>query len=376
MKTTLALCAALVLANCVQAVPLTESTYTEIIRDASTVAATGDAAPAKLNDLLKAPNRVRTGPQSRVELTAADNSITRVGANTIFSFADNGRTLNLDEGSLLFHAPKGVGGGVIKSGGTSAAVLGTTLIASATKDGGFRVVVLEGKAKIKLANGKTVTLNAGEEVVVSPGGGEFQVVEINLAKLVAGSQLVNGFSHELSSLPLVQAAVQKQQSDIASGKAVDDGTSTSPGSHTFTQMFTSPGLLNVALPPPNAQPVVTTILVSGPPVPFVTLFGSIGGFSVPFYNGPASAYQGPITYGAPAYFSSSNPFNSGAPGNGTAQGTAPNGSLSPLTINNPSGAATGTVFPNLEIAYPQTTTTPVTSTAYPSVPPRGLILLP
>ena len=69
------------------AAPLTESTFTEIIRDVNTLSTAGNAAPAKVSGVLKAPDRVRTGPESRAELTAPDKTITRVGANTVFSFA-------------------------------------------------------------------------------------------------------------------------------------------------------------------------------------------------------------------------------------------------------------------------------------------------
>jgi hypothetical protein len=240
MKTNLLICAAMALVSfSITAAPLTESTYTEIIRDVNTVSTDGNPNAAKLNDLLKAPDRVRTGPESRAELTAADKTITRVGANTVFSFSDSGRTLNLDHGSLLFHAPKGIGGGTIKSGGASAAVLGTTLIVSATADGGFKVILLEGSGKVTLPNGKSVTLHAGELVFVAPNGTELsKVQEINLAKLVAGSNLVNGFSHPLSSAPLIQAAIDRQNSQFASGGAVDTGVAASglnsldPGTYT------------------------------------------------------------------------------------------------------------------------------------------------
>ncbi len=129
------------------AAPLTESTFTEIIHDVNTLSTAGAAAPAKVSDVLKAPDRVRTGPESRAELTAPDRTITRVGANTVFSYADNGRTLNLEQGNVLFHAPKGLGGGTIKSGGAAAAVLGTTIIVSATPNGGFKVILLEGRGR-------------------------------------------------------------------------------------------------------------------------------------------------------------------------------------------------------------------------------------
>ena len=206
------------------AASLTESTFTEIINEVNTLSAAGDATTAKSGDILKAPQRVRTGPQSRAELTAPDQTITRVGANTVFSYADSGRTLNLEQGSLLFHAPKGLGGGTIKSGGAAAAVLGTTVAVSATTGGGFKVILLEGKGKVTLPNGNSVTLKAGQEVFVLPGGTEFsKVFNINLDKLVGGSLLVKGFSHELSSLPLILLAIQDQDSQIKSGAASDTG---------------------------------------------------------------------------------------------------------------------------------------------------------
>ena len=225
MKTKLLITPLLLLAVLpMTAAPLTESTFTEIIREANTLNAAGNATAAKFNDVLKSPDRVRTGPESRAELTAADNTITRVGANTVFSFSDSGRTLNLEQGSLLFHTPKGNGGGTIKSGGVSAAVLGTTLIVSATTDGGFKVILLEGSGTVTLPNGKTVKLKAGQMVFVAPGGTEFSsVMNINLQKLVAGSLLVNGFGHPLPSAPLIADAVKKQNSLIAKGRARDTG---------------------------------------------------------------------------------------------------------------------------------------------------------
>ena len=225
MKTNLLICAVLALVDfTVTAAPLTESTYTEIIREVNTLSTAGNPATAKMNDFLKSPDRVRTGPESRAELTAPDHTITRVGANTVFSFADSGRILNLEQGNLLFHAPKGIGGGTIKSGGASAAVLGTTLIVSATPDGGLKVILLEGKGTVTLANGKKVTLTAGQMVYVLPGGTELsKVMNINLERLVAGSLLVNGFDHPLPSEPLIKQAIAKQKKQIASGGAVDTG---------------------------------------------------------------------------------------------------------------------------------------------------------
>src|SRR2546421_6313349 len=168
MKTITLLSA--VLAGCLplaDAAPLTESTVTEIIKEVNLLPAGAAAATqAKLKEVVKAPDRVRTGAESRTELTAPDNTITRIGANTVFSFEAKDRVLNLEKGSLLFHSPKGAGGGTIKSGGASAAVLGTTLMVAATANGGFKVIVLEGEGRVTLPNGTSIHLNPGQMALV------------------------------------------------------------------------------------------------------------------------------------------------------------------------------------------------------------------
>lgn len=202
------------------ATPLTESTFTEIIKEVKVVAATTrQATPARTNEVFRVPDLVRTGPDSRVEMTAPDNTITRIGANTVFTFDPVERSIRLEKGSLLFHSPAGAGGGTIKYRGTAAAVLGTTLICAVLSDGSFKTLVLEGQGQVTLANKRSVTLNAGEMVVVRPDGNDFGPVEIvNLGSLASRLLLVVGFSNRLSSLPLIASAIQRQNTQIAAGK--------------------------------------------------------------------------------------------------------------------------------------------------------------
>ena len=204
------------------AAPLTESVFTEIINDAKVVTASTQAAsPAKTNELFKAPDRVRTGPASRVELTAADHTITRIGANTVFTFEPTGRSVYLEKGSILFHTPAGQGGGTIKHGGASAAVLGTTIIGAILDDGSFKVMVLEGQCLVTLSNGSTLTLNAGQFVVIPPDGNSFGQgsQNFNIQELVTRLSLIQGFSNPLSSLPLINDAIAQQNAAIANGTA-------------------------------------------------------------------------------------------------------------------------------------------------------------
>jgi len=264
-----------------RAAPLTESTFTEVIHSVEVVANAGKSAtPARADELFKAPDLVRTGTDSRAELTAPDHTITRVGASTVFSFEPVGRNLNLEQGSVLFHSPKGRGGGTIKSGGVAAAVLGTTLIVSATADGGFKVILLEGKGRVTLPNGQSVTLKAGQLVYVQPGGKTFSVVlDINLDKLVAGSLLINGFSHELPSLPLIRQAMAAQHSEIASGKTVDTGIAAdnfvNPPAHGNGLDTMDLGTYEVAVPQPLTQKQLSQLVNNQDPAKPV--FGNPGG---------------------------------------------------------------------------------------------------
>jgi len=208
-----------------QAMSLTESTFTEVIKDVNVVSqATKTAQPARVKGIVKAPDLVRTGPDSRAELTAPDQTITRIGANAVFSFEPAGRNIDLQQGSILFHSPSGKGGGSIHSGGAAAAVLGTTIIVSASPNGGFKIIVLEGKGKAALPNGKTVRLKEGQLVFVLPGQNVFgPLLDINLEKLVGGSLLVNGFSTPLSSQTLINEAIGRQKKKLTNGGAEDTG---------------------------------------------------------------------------------------------------------------------------------------------------------
>jgi hypothetical protein len=204
------------------ATPLTESVFTEIINDAKVVAASTQAAtPAKQNELFKAPDLVRTGPASRVELTAADATITRIGANTVFTFEPSGRSIYLERGSVLFHSPAGKGGGSIKHGGASAAVLGTTIIGAILGDGSFKIMVLEGQCLVTLRDNSTLTLNAGQFVVIPPSGNNFGAgaESFNIGELVSRLLLVQGFSNTLSSMPLINDAIAQQNAAITNGTA-------------------------------------------------------------------------------------------------------------------------------------------------------------
>src|ERR1043166_355819 len=88
------------------AATIEQSTVTQVVKDVNIFEAqTKRQKTAKTNDLFKIPDVMRTGSDSRAEMIAPDQTITRVGANTVFSFEPEKREVNLQRGSLPFTSP-------------------------------------------------------------------------------------------------------------------------------------------------------------------------------------------------------------------------------------------------------------------------------
>ena len=220
----LPLCLGCVLAvSTSHAVDFKKSKVTQVVNDVQIISAADQKQKAAgVNDVFTMPDILRTGPASRAELVADDATVTRVGANTIFSFDPANRTIDLKQGSLLFHSPHGKGGGTIHTGSATASVLGSTLIVTTTASGGFKVLALEDEAEIKFLNGLTTKLQPGQMTFVLPGGNaNSPIIIFRLDDLIGNSQLVKGFSQKLPSLPLMILEKNKQNALIESGGLED-----------------------------------------------------------------------------------------------------------------------------------------------------------
>ena len=193
------------------AIDLKQSKFTQVVNNVEVISATDKSLHhAAVNDMFNMPDILRTGPGSRAELVAADDTITRVGANTIFSFDPANRTIDLQQGSILFHSPHGKGGGTIRTGSATASVLGTTIIVTCTPNGGFKLLDLEGQAEIKFLNGLSQTLEPGQMTFILPSGGTSPVIIFRLDSETKGSSLVSGFVNPLPSQGLINAEVTQQ----------------------------------------------------------------------------------------------------------------------------------------------------------------------
>lgn len=173
--------------------------------------------PATVGDLVKGGRLLSTGKSSRAELLFNDNTITRLGANSIFTFRTDSRNVHLSSGFILLHTPKGNGGATVTTPTATAAVLGTTIMLSVLPDGGVKMLVLEGTGTLAY-QGQTETINAGQVSIYTPGQGISAPTTIDLKKLTETSSMLKSFNGPLGSEQEIQEAIEAQQRLLASGQ--------------------------------------------------------------------------------------------------------------------------------------------------------------
>ncbi|MEP7015702.1 MAG: FecR family protein [Verrucomicrobiota bacterium] len=172
-----------------------EARVTRVIRDVELLAPEVDAKPAAVDDKVAEDTSVRTGVESRSELTFADLTITRLGENTTFTFKNAGRNVTLNEGSLLFYVPKDSGGAHLATDAVSVAITGTTIIFRARPDGRNILTILEGGARASLVKfpRQSVYVRAGQMIDVPPGAIKMpRPINVDL-RLIMKSPLITDF---------------------------------------------------------------------------------------------------------------------------------------------------------------------------------------
>src|ERR1700744_1538908 len=79
-------------ASALSPTPVPDGRVTSVFHDVELLPGNAPARPAVVDDRVDEDTGLRTGDASRSELTFADLTITRLGANTIFSFSKAGRS--------------------------------------------------------------------------------------------------------------------------------------------------------------------------------------------------------------------------------------------------------------------------------------------
>ena len=200
---------------------LKEARVTQVIRDVKLLPGQAEPRPAAVNDAVRPGTAVRTGEESRTELTFADLTIARLGANTIFSFDPGTRTIDLGGGAVLVRVPKNSGGAKVSTAAVTAAITGTTMLAEYHANKVYKFVMLEGTARIcRVREGENISASKRVEECVDLGPGQMlagipgeplgEPVAVDLKALVASSKLLEDFG-PLGSEDLIQQEIQAQE---------------------------------------------------------------------------------------------------------------------------------------------------------------------
>ena len=204
--------------------PLTSAEVTKVINRVSVIDPAKGTHPAVLRDVIKDNLALQTGARSRSELLFQDNTLTRIGAETFFSFKTGTRDLTLEKGSMLLQVPKGLGGATIHTAAVTAAITGTTIMMEYSPGQYLKVLVLEGSLRLSRNGsfGDSLVLHPGKMVIMRPDAKKIpDPIDIDLAEIVRTSTLVNfPGSKVLPSIPLIQAAITDQAKAMAKGTLV------------------------------------------------------------------------------------------------------------------------------------------------------------
>jgi hypothetical protein len=204
--------------------PLTSAEVTKIINRVSVIEPAKGERPAALRDVIKGDLGLQTGVRSRSELLFQDNTLTRVGAETFFSFKTGTRDMTLEKGSLLLQVPKGLGGAKIHTAAVTAAITGTTIMMEYEPRQYLKVLVLEGSLRLSRNGsfGDSLVLHPGKMVIMRPEAKKIpEPIDVDLAQTVRTSTLVNfPGSNILPSMPTIQAAINDQAKELTKGTLV------------------------------------------------------------------------------------------------------------------------------------------------------------
>jgi len=248
----------LVVATCLAAILIVTAMFgaerkharvTEVIRDVRLLATQAAARPAVVNEPVNEGTSVRTGSESRAELTFADQTITRLGANTVFSFSGAARTYDLGSGAILMTAPRDAGTVKISAGVASCAISGFTGIWESHNKFWNKVLVLEGDGDVWLKKNPNDHRHMhSRQILVFPPNANVlpQPQEFDVCKVISNGLLITGFSQQLPSFPQLTAECDAQRSAPITTKLVD------PTSHDITDQSISARPNET--PPPPARP--------------------------------------------------------------------------------------------------------------------------
>jgi hypothetical protein len=208
------------------AAPLREGEFTRVINDVKILPVESSPLPAKPGDRITGRTAVSTGAQSRAELRFSDNTLTRLGANSVFRMDHSTRTVEVEKGVILLQVPKQMGGAKVRTAAVTAAITGTTVLLEFTPDGFVKIIVVEGEVDVSLNERRNQfrTLAAGDMWIsrTQDKTGLPLPVQVDLERLKKTSKLLSDKEFPpLGNQKQMKGALEDQAKKKQDGELID-----------------------------------------------------------------------------------------------------------------------------------------------------------
>ncbi len=208
------------------AAPLRQGEFTRVINDVKILPVESSPLAAKPGDRITGRTGVSTGAQSRAELRFSDNTLTRLGANSVFRMDHSTRTVEVEKGVILLQVPKQMGGAKVRTAAVTAAITGTTVLLEFTPDGFVKIIVVEGEVDVSLNERRNQfrTLAAGDMWIsrTNDKTGLPMPVQVDLERLKKTSKLLSDKEFPpLGNQKQMKGALEDQAQKKEDGELLD-----------------------------------------------------------------------------------------------------------------------------------------------------------
>ncbi|MCE0496767.1 MAG: FecR family protein [Methylacidiphilales bacterium] len=196
------------------------------------------SSPATKGTKIHDGEYVKTGDSSRAELQFSNNTISRLGSNTIFNYSASANQVNLESGTILFSKPKDGQKLNIKTEAVTAAIVGTTGFFNVSHHNGKTYTlfgIIEGHANVT-AGGSDPVIGPGDAFLdIDTPGQPPQIIifNFNINKFWTTSNLVTDFSQNLPNESYILTSIQQYLDNVHRGFIVDTNFTPSPPSPTL-----------------------------------------------------------------------------------------------------------------------------------------------
>jgi hypothetical protein len=283
---------------------LQQAHVSQVIQDVRLMEAHGAPHPAVVNAKVTEGMGVRTGVESRAELTFTDLTLTRLGANTIFSFKQGARELDLTSGAVLLQVPPKAPAVKVNTSAVTAAVTGGTALFATGPPTKF--MVLEGIGTFYPTGHpeRSATVNGGEMMTMTADGRMTKPEKFDVKQVLKTSRLIKDFP-PLENLPLVMAVVDlqlaQQQLAALNSQALARNLVDVIGTTDQNANSNPVVLVDTSSPRPTPPPITPSPPPITPSPPPIT--------PTPPPPTPTASPSGtPIKFGTPSTITSPNPY--------------------------------------------------------------------